>query len=128
MKFSFLPASLLSVFVLLAGRAQAQTPVPPPNEISADLGSCSAEITVLTPDQKPVYAAKMQARIQYGLMGVKRLDLEAYTDAQGHLKITKLPEVLKKPLYIHLQKDDKEQIVTFRPETNCQAKLKVVLY
>ena len=92
------------------------------------MGSCSAEFTVTTPDQKPVYAAKMLARIQYGLMGVKRLDLEAYTDAQGHLKITKLPEVVKKPLYIHLQKGDKEQIVTFRPEANCHAHFNVVLY
>jgi hypothetical protein len=105
-------------------------PVQPPlaNEISADLGPCSADLFAAAPDGKPVYGAAVTTRIQYGLMGVKKLDLSAYTDSKGHLKITNLPLTLKKPLYIHIQKQDKEQIVSFKPEESCKATFKVVLY
>lgn len=114
-------------FSLSTVRAHAQQ-APLPNEISADLGDCSAELAVTTPDGKPVYGAKVTAHIQYGLMGVKKLDLSAYTDAQGHLKMIHLPLTLKKPLYIHVTKDDKEQIVDFKPGEECNAKFKVVMY
>jgi hypothetical protein len=127
MKFisSFALAALtLSLFTASAQAQNAQLP----NEISADLGSCSAELFVTGPDTKPVYGAKVTTHIQYGMMGIKKLDLSAYTDAQGHLKLTHLPLTLKKPLYIHVAKDDKEQIVSFKPESECEAKFKVVLY
>ena len=41
-----------------------------------DLGPCSAAITVTGADSKPVYAAKITARVQYGVMGIQKLDLE----------------------------------------------------
>jgi hypothetical protein len=127
MKFfcSFALAALsLSLFT---ARAHAQN-APLPNEISADLGSCSADIFVTGLDSKPVYGAKVHTRIQYGLMGVKKLDLDAYTNALGHLKITNLPTTRKKPLYIHIAKDEKEQILSFNPDTSCEARFNVVLY
>ena len=40
-------------------------------------------------------------------MGAKKLDLETYTSAAGQVKIVGLPEVLKKPIYIYISKDDK---------------------
>jgi hypothetical protein len=128
MKALFLLPALALSFWMIPASTGAQSQTPPPNEISADLGECSATLTVTSPDGKPVYGAKMQARVQYGVMGVKRLDLEAYTDANGHLKITHLPLTLKKPLYIHVQKADKEQILNFRPESGCEARFNVVLY
>ena len=106
----------------------AQSANAPRNEISAGQGNCSATLNVTTTDGKPVYGAKVQTQIQYGLLGVKKLDLEAWTDANGHLTITQLPLTLKKPLYIHIQKDGKEQIVEFHPEKSCEAKFDVVMY
>jgi hypothetical protein len=107
-----------------AAQSAAQTP---PNEISADLGSCSAQLIVTDGNDKPLFGAKVTTRIHYGLMGVKRLDLETTTDSNGKLKITKLPEVLKKPMLIHISKDDKEEEVEFRPDQRCLATFNVVL-
>jgi hypothetical protein len=125
----------LTVFVLwslvvvspLSGSAQSASGAVATAEISADLGTCSALITVTGADSKPVYGAKVNTRIRYGLLGVKRLDLEAFTGADGQLKITNLPEVLKKPMYIYIQKDNKQETVEFRPDMRCRATFNVQL-
>jgi hypothetical protein len=106
--------------------AQSATPAVPA-EISADLGSCSATINVTGADSKPVYAAKVTTRIRYGALSVKRLDLEAFTGTDGQVKITHLPEVLKKPMYIHVTKNDKDELVEFKPSERCEATFDVQL-
>jgi hypothetical protein len=95
--------------------------------ISADLGPCSVLITVTGADSKPIFAAKMTTRIQYGPLSVKRLDLEAYTGSDGQLRITNLPESLKKPMYIHITKDELGDMVEFNPKLNCHATFSVQL-
>jgi hypothetical protein len=60
-------------------------------------------------------------------MGVKKLDLETYTSAGGQAKIVKLPEVLKKPVYIYVSKDDKLETVEFEPDVHCNATFDVQL-
>ncbi len=107
-------AVVLLAVVAVASNATTQDKTPPA-EISADLGPCSALLTVTDADGKPVYGAKMTTRIQYGFGGVRKLDLEAYTGTDGKVKITKLPETLKKPLIIHIGKDDKADQVEFNP-------------
>lgn len=109
------------------GGAQSAQQAAAPNEISADLGTCSALITVTGADGKPVYAAKINTRIQYGLLGAKKLDLEAFTGADGQVKLAKLPEVVKKPMYIHISKDDKGEVVEFKPAVSCRATFNVQL-
>lgn len=111
----------------LAGRAQNAAVAPVPNEISADLGTCSARISVTGSDLNPVYGAKISTRIQYGMLGVKRLDLEGYTGVNGRIKITNLPESLKKPMYIHIRKNDEDHTVEFKPSFHCQAEFDVQL-
>jgi hypothetical protein len=110
-----------------SGRAQSATEAATPNEISADLGPCSAQISVTGTDLKPVYGAKVTTRIQYGLLGVKRLDLEGYTGPNGRVKITRLPEALKKPMYIHISRNDEDHVVEFKPDRHCQAEFDVEL-
>lgn len=119
-------AALLAPFPL-PGSAQSAASAPPQAEISADLGACSALITVTGTDLKPIYGAKITTRIRYGLMGVKKLDLEAFTNAGGQLKITNLPELLKKPMYIYINKGDKLEIVEFKPDIHCNATFNVQL-
>jgi len=60
-------------------------------------------------------------------MGIKKLDLEAYTGTDGKLKITRLPESLKKPMIIHIGKDEKQDQVEFKPTLNCHATFDVQL-
>ena len=117
----------LVVFCPRSGNAQSAAVTVTPAEISADLGICSALITVTGIDLKPVYGAKITARVRYGLLGVKKLDLEAYTGADGKLRITNLPEVLKKPMYIYISKDDKQETEEFKPNVRCHATFDVQL-
>jgi len=110
-----------------SGSAQTGAAAVPPTEISAELGTCSALITVTGADSKPIYNAKVTTRIRYGLLGVKKLDLETFTSAAGQVKIVKLPEVPKKPVYIYVSKDDKLEMVEFMPDVHCNATFDVVL-
>jgi hypothetical protein len=109
------------------GSAQNTSAATVPGEISADLGPCSALIAVSGPDSKPIYGAKVTTRIQYGVFSVKKLDLEAFSGADGRIKITNLPETLKKPMYIHITKDGKQGVEEFKPELNCHATFNVQL-
>ena len=119
-------ATLLVLFPQ-SGSAQAATSATAQAEISADLGSCSALITVTGVDLKPIYGAKITTRVRYGLMGLKKLDLEAFTGGNGQIKVTNLPEALKKPMYIYINKDDKQEIVEFKPNVHCRATFNVQL-
>jgi hypothetical protein len=119
-------ATLLVLFPQ-SGSAQTAPTATAQAEISADLGTCSALIAVTGVDLKPIYGAKITTRIRYGLMGVKKLDLEAFTGTNGQIKITNLPEVLKKPMYIYINKDDKQEIVEFKPDVHCHATFNVQL-
>jgi hypothetical protein len=56
-----LPA--LVVLSAQTGRAQSATTAFVPTEISTDLGTCSALITVTGIDQKPIYGAKITTRV-----------------------------------------------------------------
>jgi hypothetical protein len=107
--------------------APSVAPAVAPTEISADLGTCSALFNVTGPDAKPIYNAKVSARIRYGFMGTKRLDLETFTSVNGQVKITNLPEVPKKPIFIYVSQDDKMEIVEFKPDVHCRATFDVVL-
>lgn len=125
-KYLVSAVALLFLAAVPAGTSQAAPP-PPTVEISADLGSCSASLLVTDGNSKPIYAAKVTARVLYGPFSVKKLDLEAYTGADGRLKITHLPAVLKKPLRIHIAKDMTEEEVLFQPEKQCDASFEVKL-
>lgn len=114
----------LSLAVPLIAHGQDQ---PVTSEISADLGSCSATLTVTDADAKPILNAKVSTRVQYGLMGVKKLDLAAYTGVDGKVKIAHLPNSLKKAMIIHIEKGDKGDQVEFRPSERCQATFDVQL-
>jgi hypothetical protein len=126
MRRLIMPVLVISLSIAVSHTAAAQSQAAP-SEISADLGPCSALITVTDKDSKPIYGAKITARVQYGFMGVKKLDLEAFTGQDGKVKITRLPETLKKPMVIHVDKDDKGDQVEFKPAQRCQATFDVQL-
>jgi hypothetical protein len=115
------------VFSLRPGVAQSGSAAVPPTEISADLGTCSALFNVTGADSKPIYSAKISTRIHSGVMGLKKLDLETYTSANGQAKFVGLPEVPKKPVYFYVSKDDKLETVEFMPDVHCRATFDVTL-
>ncbi len=91
-------------------------------------GPCSAELTVTSPDGKPVYAATIKVHIAYGFAGTHRLDLEAGTNSGGKVKFTGLPvRVHRPPLEFTATKDDLSGVATYDPSAECQAKHEIML-
>jgi hypothetical protein len=86
-------------------------------------GPCSLELTIHDVDAKPVYAATVKVHVAYGFGGVRKLDLEAGTNADGKVKFTGLPaRVRRPPLEFHVSKDKLEGLATYDPATECDAK------
>ena len=108
--------------------AQSGGPEPiTPTEISAELGGCSALITVTGADAKPIYNAKVSTRIRYGLFGAKKLDLEVYTSASGQVKMVGLPDSPKRPIFFQISKGGRLETLEFKPDSTCQANFTVRL-
>jgi hypothetical protein len=90
-------------------------------------GPCSLELSV-TNDGKPAVATNVKVHIAYGFAGARKLDLDAYTGNDGKLKFTGLPERVKRPpLKFRASKDKLTGTAIYDPETECHAKLDLVL-
>ena len=94
--------------------------------ISADLGPCSARFTV-TDGSKPIYDAKVRTRIKYGSFGIRKLDLEIGTDANGKADVLKLPNVTNQPIAFEVVKGDISRTVLFDSSQKCEASYNVAL-
>src|SRR3954471_13624303 len=110
---------ILSLFSTVALGADAPS-------ISADLGPCSARFTV-TDGAKPLYDAKVRTRIKYGAFGIRKLDLEVGTDANGKASVVGLPNLTKQPITFEIGKDNISRTVIFDPSQKCEATYDVAL-
>jgi hypothetical protein len=96
--------------------------------MDGEAGPCSLELTVLTEDAKPVYAATVKVHMAYGFAGIRRLDLEAGTNSDGKVKFIGLPSrVHRPPLEFHGSKDQLSGTAAYDPASECQAKHDLVL-
>jgi hypothetical protein len=124
--------------VLSAAQApagQQTTSTPPASTAAAQTapvmdgaaGPCSIDLTV-TKDGKPVAAASVKVHIAYGFAGVRRLDLEAYTNHDGKVTFAGLPpRVRRPPLEFRSSKDQFAGTAVYDPEAECHAKHEIVL-
>ena len=115
-------ALLLAIIVLSALAA-----LPERQQISADIGPCTAQFTVTDAAHKPVYDAKIHTVIRYGFMSKRKMELEIGTDADGKAKFLGLPHEVKKPLEFGVSYKELMTTVTLDPAVNCQAVFDVVL-
>ena len=111
------PGLLLALTLL---QQPAPAPVPELAVIDAKLGGCSADFTVKDATGKPVYNAVVHVRIRYGLMGVKRMDLEVGTNSDGQARVVGLPTKAR-PLVFDISKGDTKASVTQDLNASCQA-------
>lgn len=108
------------LFAALLLQQPAPAPVPELAVIDARLGGCSADFTVKDAAGKPVYNAVVHVRIRYGLMGVKRMDLEVGTNSDGKARVVGLPTKAK-PLVFDISKGSTKAFVTQDLAASCQA-------
>src|ERR1022692_3457283 len=118
--------------ILVAAPLLSLAQAPAPNEkvpvMDGGAGPCSLELTVRGADGKPVYAATVKVHIKYGFGGMRRLDLEAGTNADGKVKFAGLPDrVQRPPLEFHESKDELEGVASVDPSSECQAKREIAL-
>jgi hypothetical protein len=116
-----LTAALL-VAALLQQPAQATKEELP--VLKAGLGTCAADFTVIDVDGKPVYLAVVHVQIRYGAMGLKRMDLEVSTNAEGKARVEGLPAKAR-PLVYDVQKDNRKIITQQDVTKECQKTLSV---
>jgi hypothetical protein len=121
---------LCSIVVATPLLSPAQTPAP--NEkvpvMDGGAGPCSLDLTVRGADDKPIYAATVKVHIKYGFGGMRKLDLEAGTNADGKVKFAGLPDrVQRPPLEFQASKDELAGDATFDPSAECQAKRDITL-
>ena len=111
------PGLLLALTLL---QQPASAPVPELAVIDAKLGGCSAYFTVKDAAGKPLYNAVVHVRIRYGLMGVKRMDLEVGTNSDGKARVVGLPTKAKL-LVFDISKGNTKASVTQDLATGCTA-------
>ncbi|MBZ5546012.1 MAG: hypothetical protein LAO07_20480 [Acidobacteriia bacterium] len=112
--------SSLAIFTL-----RAQTPDVP--VVKADVGPCSADFTVTNGENKPIFDAKIQARLRYGFMSKRKTDVEVGTNSDGKARVEGLPDKAKKPLEFRVRHGAFLKVVTQDPGTDCHANFPVVL-
>ncbi|HXP60000.1 MAG TPA: hypothetical protein VN829_05870, partial [Dongiaceae bacterium] len=96
--------------------------------IDGSIGPCTADFTVTDPAGAPVYAAKIKVHIAYGLMNVRKLDLELGTNADGKARFTGLPDRLKHGLYFHASEGERAGEAFDDPANTCKAQFTITLH
>lgn len=119
-------ATIALAAVTLIQQPAAETPKPELAIISARLGPCSADFTVKDADGKPVYAAVIHVRVRYGLLSLKRMDLEVGTNSEGKARVEGLPGKAK-PLTYDISRADKTAAVEQDLSANCNGTYDVSL-
>ena len=113
-------------FFLLTTPLLAQQPDPHSiPKVDAELGSCSADFIVTDTANKPIYNAKMEVRVQYGVF--HRIDLEVGTNIDGKARFAGLPANPKRGYFYRASEGDRTGNAFLDPSTKCNAQFTVVL-
>lgn len=120
---------LLSLPTLLCSQtstnaAAAAKAIP---SIDGGIGPCSADFTITDAAGAPVYAAKISVHIAYGLMNVRKLDLEVGTNADGKARFIGLPDRLKHGIYFHASEGDRSGEAFDDPTNTCKTEFTIKL-
>ena len=119
---------LFAVFLCTAGvPSLAGSPSEVPS-ISAGLGTCTADFTVVDAASKPMFNAKIHVKFAYGFMSKRNTELQVGTDSNGKAHVEGLPNKLKKPpLEYTIQSGDLTKTVTNDPAADCHPHFDVTL-
>jgi hypothetical protein len=118
------------LFLISIGVCQQAPETPKKSEthtIDAGVGECTAEFHVTDKTGKPVYSAKVHTLVKYGAFGLKKTELEIYTDSDGRAQITGLPVSNKRPVFFDITKGNKSEQRVLDPGLDCHPKWEVIL-
>ena len=109
------------LFQQAADRTKPEVPV-----LKAGLGTCAADFVVSDDNGKPVYLATIHARIRYGALSVKRMDVEVSTNDEGQARIEGLPAKAR-PIVYDIEKNGTKATAQQDVSSGCLASLQVTL-
>jgi hypothetical protein len=95
--------------------------------LQVDAGPCMAEFVVRDASGKGVYDAKITMHVEYGFLGMRKLDLNVGTNYEGKATIEGLPQKARKPTEFKIAQGSREKTVPFDPVLHCYAQHQVVL-
>jgi hypothetical protein len=89
--YSVLPSITMTLLcsALLGADSNQKQDVP---VIDAEAGTCSVQMTVRDGDGKPVCAAIIRVHVSYGFFGLRKVDVEIGTNADGKAEFVGLPQ------------------------------------
>jgi hypothetical protein len=93
--------------------------------VDAGLGTCSVEFTIVDTAGKPVYAAKVSTRVNYGHF--HKLDLEVGTNVDGKARFTGIPQNVRRGLFFEATEGDRTGNAFNDPATKCKAEFTVTI-
>jgi hypothetical protein len=118
-------AAILCCVVGVPSQAGSPTDVP---SISAGMGPCTADFTVVDASSKPIFDAKVHVKVKYGFMSKRDTDLEVGTNNDGKAHIEGLPDKVKKPpLEYTITSAGMTKTVTNDPAADCHPYFNVML-
>lgn len=95
--------------------------------LMVDAGPCTAEFVVRDASGNGVYDAKITMHVEYGFLGMRKLDLNVGTNYEGKASIEGLPEKTRKPAEFKIAQGGREKTVAYDPEGHCYAQHQIVL-
>jgi hypothetical protein len=118
-------AAILFLSTAMSGADNKDKPDVP--SIAAEAGPCSVEMTVTAESGKPVYAALIRVRVSYGFLGIRRVDLEVGTNAEGKAKFVGLPQDGERVLYFRAAKGGLKGAAVHSTAQDCDARHSIIL-
>ncbi len=113
---------------LLPAPARADEQADPVPVVDAGRGTCSVDFRVTDSNQKPIFNATIFVKIKYGFPGLRRLELEVGTNADGRARVTGLSsETRKEPLTFHVSYGEAFKTVLHYPAADCDKHFDVTL-
>jgi hypothetical protein len=118
-------AAIIFLSTLMSGAdSKNKQDVP---SIDAEAGPCAVEMTVTDGSGKPVYAALIRVRVSYGFLGIRRVDLEVGTNAEGKAKFVGLPQDGERVLHFRAAKGGLKGDAVHSTAQNCDARHFIIL-
>jgi hypothetical protein len=93
--------------------------------VDAQLGPCSADLTVKDTNGKPVYNSKIDVRVAYGHF--HRMDLEVSTNLDGKARFAGIPTNTRRGLLYQAAEGDRSGNAFQDPAAKCNAQFTIVL-
>ena len=118
--------TIIALAAVVVAQQPAGAPTPERAVLKAGLGGCSADFRVTDPDGKPVDQATVHVKVRYGIMGVRKMDLEVTTNVDGLARVEGLPAKAA-PLAWDIQKAGRKGSAAQNLAKNCQANFDVAI-